>query len=461
MTVGLKADPPKTFQHTAATSKTCINEIAVESKITVENSDITIIAKISICNRPTKFLVDTGGHTTMIKSKCLKSNILYYPEIRFCLVGINGPNNTVKTHGAAYGNIVLGNIKLKQQFQIAGDQIYLNYDGILGLDFMTAYTSIINLRNMTITNFLPHWHELYEQNEREDFDKKWQQPFEQIQNKLIYKESNSNNFRDTTGGGESNIPATSRTMNNTVSKPEINDKKGSAAENYAYTLQTRINRFEILNLQGKVATNKIKIPPNGVRKFRIDAKNPVVCKAKTLENGVYLDNFIADNNHNEIVVHNPNDYTATIENLSIEYADIREYEVYKIKTNRQTKVCEERITKILEKLDAAHCTTEEIEIIKKLVYQYNDIFHVDGDGFTFAKNAEHKIYVKPGTNPINTKQYRIPHQQKEIVEEKIREMLENDIIEPSTSLWNSPLLLVPKKSSQDKKEYRFCVDYKI
>lgn len=68
--------------------------------------------------------------------------------------------------------------------------------------------------------------------------------------------------------------------------------------------------------------------------------------------------------------------------------------------------------------------------------------------------------TQPNINPINTEQYRIPVAQKPLIQQKVAEMLRDDVIEPSTSLWNSPILLVPKKSSADKKEYRFCVDYK-
>lgn len=94
-------------------------------------------------------------------------------------------------------------------------------------------------------------------------------------------------------------------------------------------------------------------------------------------------------------------------------------------------------------------------IITKLIQKYSDVFHLDGDGLTFAKEGEPKMYTKPGANPVNTKQYRIPQGQKSLVREKIAEMLSQGIIERSTSMWNSPILLVPKKSSTDKKNIVF------
>lgn len=92
--------------------------------------------------------------------------------------------------------------------------------------------------------------------------------------------------------------------------------------------------------------------------------------------------------------------------------------------------------------------------------QYNDIFYIEGDGFTFANDCEHRIYTTPGVNPVNTRQYKIPHNQKAIAGQKVEQLLKDGIIDPSTSVWNSPLVVVPKKSQTDEKKYRLVIDYK-
>jgi hypothetical protein len=51
--------------------------------------------------------------------------------------------------------------------------------------------------------------------------------------------------------------------------------------------------------------------------------------------------------------------------------------------------------------------------------------------------------------------FKMPHLQKE-TERHIEEMLENNIITPSTSAWFSPVILVRKQCGT----YRFAVDYR-
>lgn len=39
-------------------------------------------------------------------------------------------------------------------------------------------------------------------------------------------------------------------------------------------------------------------------------------------------------------------------------------------------------------------------------------------------------------------------------------LLNNDLIEPRCSNFNSPIILVPKKSSDSSKRWRMCIDYR-
>ena len=64
--------------------------------------------------------------------------------------------------------------------------------------------------------------------------------------------------------------------------------------------------------------------------------------------------------------------------------------------------------------------------------------------------------VKQGTKPIKQHPYRLPLAKRKDAEDEIKAMAERDLIEPSTSPWSSPAIMVPKKNGG----IRFCIDYR-
>ena len=68
---------------------------------------------------------------------------------------------------------------------------------------------------------------------------------------------------------------------------------------------------------------------------------------------------------------------------------------------------------------------------------------------------EHKI-ILTSEKPVCLKPYRLPFRSRELVEKEIRDMLELNVIEPSTSPYSSPIVLVNKPDGTDK----FCIDFR-
>ena len=69
---------------------------------------------------------------------------------------------------------------------------------------------------------------------------------------------------------------------------------------------------------------------------------------------------------------------------------------------------------------------------------------------------EHNIHVPESTPPVHQSPYRIPYAYRAMVQEELSSMLKAGIIEPSSSEWASPMVLVPKKDGS----IRMCVDFR-
>ena len=69
--------------------------------------------------------------------------------------------------------------------------------------------------------------------------------------------------------------------------------------------------------------------------------------------------------------------------------------------------------------------------------------------------VQHEVHVMESA-PIHQQPYRVPVTRREVVEKEIDKMLDMGIIQPSTSPWASPIVLVEKKVG----DVRFCVDYR-
>lgn len=64
-------------------------------------------------------------------------------------------------------------------------------------------------------------------------------------------------------------------------------------------------------------------------------------------------------------------------------------------------------------------------------------------------------------HPIFTKSYRYPEVHKQEVKDQISKLLNQGIIQPSTSPWSSPIWIVPKKmDASGKRKWRMVVDYR-
>ncbi|KAL0550257.1 hypothetical protein IC582_014763 [Cucumis melo] len=92
---------------------------------------------------------------------------------------------------------------------------------------------------------------------------------------------------------------------------------------------------------------------------------------------------------------------------------------------------------------------------QNVLEKFNDVFEWP-ESLPPRRSIEHQIHLKTGTNPENIRPYRYAFHQKAEMEKLVDEMLSSGIIQPSSSPYSSPVLLVKKKDGS----WRFCVDYR-
>ena len=98
--------------------------------------------------------------------------------------------------------------------------------------------------------------------------------------------------------------------------------------------------------------------------------------------------------------------------------------------------------------------SEERQQVRGLLGEFQDVFRAPDGGLSQTDLAEH--FIDTGDHkPFKQPCHRIPLFKQPLVRKEVQKMLDEDVIEPSISPWNSPICLVSKKQTG---EWRFCVD---
>jgi len=93
--------------------------------------------------------------------------------------------------------------------------------------------------------------------------------------------------------------------------------------------------------------------------------------------------------------------------------------------------------------------------LKNIVDQYTEHFIV-GIPSRRVTTGELEIRLLDANKTVQRRPYRLGVDEKELVRDKIKEMLAANVIRPSNSPFASPILLVKKKDGSD----RLCIDYR-
>ena len=119
----------------------------------------------------------------------------------------------------------------------------------------------------------------------------------------------------------------------------------------------------------------------------------------------------------------------------------------------------ERRKQILKDVDTKHISPFARKELEKLLINFEDIFNLEGEPLTTNNFYTQNINLNDNT-PVYIPNYRTIHSQGQEIETQVQKMLTENIIEHSVSSYNSPILLVPKKSDTQEKKWRLVVDFR-
>ncbi|GFW28489.1 retrovirus-related Pol polyprotein from transposon 412 [Trichonephila clavipes] len=122
------------------------------------------------------------------------------------------------------------------------------------------------------------------------------------------------------------------------------------------------------------------------------------------------------------------------------------------KCNSQDHSSDDLVKNLLQNIDLdkkQRCAAGE------LIIEFQSVFSRTSENFGRTKLTKHRIDTGEHP-PIKQHSRRLPFAKQEEVQKLIKDMKNNDVIEPSSSPWAPPIVLVRKKDGST----RFCVDYR-
>ena len=114
------------------------------------------------------------------------------------------------------------------------------------------------------------------------------------------------------------------------------------------------------------------------------------------------------------------------------------------------------IQSLFDQIDSNNqLTAVEKKECKELISEYKDCFAVNKQDIGHTTLAKHEIRLQRNA-PIQRTYRKIPYGLEKQVDEEVNKLLEDGMIRESNSPWNSPLVMVKKRTG----DFRVCVDFR-
>ena len=208
--------------------------------------------------------------------------------------------------------------------------------------------------------------------------------------------------------------------------------------------------------------NCLCIPPRSevIRKIRMNTnENYVFIDDQELAEDVYVAKAILPSKNAYIRFLNCSNAIKTIDVTKIEFEDLQNFDIYPLNTITHANDRIQQILEIIEKNVPKHIVKKK-EFLQ-LCEKYHKIFALETDKISTCNFYEQELKLKSNT-PVYVKNFRPPHSQIPEINRQIQKLIDDDVVEPACSNFNSPHLLVEKKPlpGSTSKRYRLVFDYR-
>lgn len=188
-------------------------------------------------------------------------------------------------------------------------------------------------------------------------------------------------------------------------------------------------------------------------------KSEMVVHAKEIQSGIFLGNAIISGKEPMAKFMNTTNKPVFISYNQINPITEPLDNYYVLKNNQTTSYKNIRKENIWNEIDSANIPNFIQKDFKQLISNYSDVFCLSEDALSTNNFYYQDIHVSDNI-PTYIPNYKQIHSQTEEIQTQVNKMLNENIVEHSVSPYNSPILLVPKKSNDNNKKWRLVVDFR-
>lgn len=217
--------------------------------------------------------------------------------------------------------------------------------------------------------------------------------------------------------------------------------ENSPCYSQVYTIEPRCEAIRLFSIINKTNSHQ--------------SANDQVVDHQEIIPGVFIATCIVNSDSSFLRILNTNPYSVKIEKiLHTKTHSLNDFQLLNIISHPS----EDRKRELLKTL-SDHIPQGAPHSLLNLCQNYSDIFAMPGDAHSVNNFYEQNLNLSD-KSPVYIKNYRNPHSQQQEISNQVKDMLHKQIIEPSCSSYNSPIILVPKKTENGIKKYRLCIDFR-